>query len=205
MDNLINISDAMTEGSRFEEVDKYGVVKQDYSNLSLIEAHVSQVSTKLFADSTPMSLKGLFKKYFKGRLDKLYYEDDIKQITEMYQHFKGETPSYKAISKQGYVFVKQSQLVVLIGSSTMNQGIYFIFTDLKKDMMSGYVYLRKDAMSRLVPISSFDINAYITRKVVRTDKVTGESRVMDSFDVNPKWLENTIGNMELHIFKKYCK
>jgi len=171
-------------------------------------------------DSTP-AFQMLFEKYFKGRVNQEFTVSDLQDLSEEIKTtIKLETLSRK-IKKGQYVDNsgknKSSSIFKLlekekttspvtneciIGSSSIDNAVWFHFTNEIGDVCSGSIYLRTSPIKKLTLFSTFEVNPFIASKAIREDRVLANYDEKPVVTFNPNWLIHTLRDIEKQIFSK---
>lgn len=167
------------------------------------------------------SLPFLFDKYFKRNVNEEFTNDDLKDLSEQVTSLTKQKSLSKKVRKGLYVDKdnkgKLSHIFkllnyqenntesfpeCLIGSSSVDNAVWFHFSNEIKDVCGGSIYLRTSPLKKLTKLSTFEINPFIASKHLDEDKVLASYSEKPQLTFNPNWLVHTLDNMEKQIFAK---
>lgn len=154
------------------------------------------------------SLPKLFDFYFKDKANKVYFEDDTKELIEMIGDKVGFLKTVKV--KKGNFLDDRGKLVsclverfnedeYIVGSSSIDHALWFHFVNDGIDVNNGTIYKRESSIKKLVRANTFDIKPFVQ------GKIEDGLNVRKSLSFNPNWLLHTLMNMEEHVFKTLVK
>lgn len=162
------------------------------------------------------TLPVLFSRYFKGVINDVFTEGDLKKLSELLAKEKDDAPFHLDVSqikvkvRKGNYGDKVPYLIrrvriegkdqIIIGASRADCAVYFLFTNEKSDVNNGVIYVRTGATGALRRVNTFEINPFVRGRGVVTDPETGATEIKDQLTFNPGWLTHTINNMERYVF-----
>lgn len=166
------------------------------------------------------SLPFLFDKYFKGNVNKEFTSDDLKDLSEQIKTMPKQKPLFTKVNKGHYIDGekgKKSHIFFfmnskenkpesfpecLIGSSSVDNALWFHFSNEIEDVCGGSIYWRTSPLRKLTKLSTFEINPFIASKHLHENSVLANYSEKPQLTFNPNWLVHTLDNMEKQIFAK---
>jgi hypothetical protein len=174
----------------------------------------------------------LFEKYFKGRVNEEFTIGDLKDLSEDIESTtkletfskkvkKGQYFDVKTKAKESSIFrllSKEATTVIqgsnsgaiipvsnecIIGSSSVENAVWFHFTNEMTDVISGTIYIRTSPIKKLSRFSTFEVNPFIASKALNGDVVLDkyeEKKPQVTF--NPNWFLHTLRDIERQVFSK---
>ncbi len=98
--------------------------------------------------------------------------------------------------------VKKVRDKFVIGASSIDRGIYFIFDNTMPDVNNGRIFVRDSNIGKIKLLSTFEVNPFVKHNIPVMNKETGVHENKDTVTFNPHWLAATLYNMELKIFNR---
>ncbi len=152
-----------------------------------------------------LNLVSLFNLYFNKKANPVFTLSDLQVITTFHPEFKSlltsthvKSGKYKTNSKSYLILELDGKYI--IGSSSVEKSIWFVFTNDKADVNNGIIYCRDSSIKSIKQFSTFEINAFSSSKVVVEDSETKQKVLKDKLTYIPNWLVNTVTNMQRHVF-----
>lgn len=164
----------------------------------------------------------LFEKYFKGRVNEEFTIGDLKDLSEDIESTtkletfskkvkKGQYVDVKTKSKDSFIFKllkKEGETTpvskeCIIGASSVENAVWFHFTNDMSDVISGSIYLRTSPIKKLSRFSTFEVNPFIASKALNGDEVLNKyEERKPEVTFNPNWFVHTLRDIERQVFSK---
>lgn len=192
--------------AKIQQEQKFGLDNQaiNYDTINLSKEHIF---FELLGLNRDKGLTSIFTKYFKNKINFLYITEDLIEITKLHPQFIEETKKVNLKdkpNKRGYfTFFNNNQCI--IGCSSVDRAVWFVFTNDKLDVNNGSIYVRESSIKTIKLFSTFEVNAFASTKVVGLDETTNQTVVKNKITYIPNWLGNTLNGIQKAIFDPLFK